>query len=213
MIGSAILAAVKLYHTTTSPFVRKVLVAAHELGLADRIELAFLRPVPTRADPELSKVNPLNKIPALVLDDGSVLYDSSVIVEYLSSLAWDGARVLPSSGPERLRVRRLEALCDGILEAGILVFYEKATRPESHWWLPWLDGQSEKARQGLDALELEVAGFGEAFDLAQVCAALTFGWLEFRNPLGDVRAGRPALTAWYDSVRDRSSLVATEPQA
>ncbi len=202
----------KLYYTPTSPFVRKVLVSAHELGIADKLELTFLRPTPTKADSELSKVNPLNKIPALLLDDGTVLYDSSVIVEYLSSLAW-GKPLLPASGLERFRVRRLEALSDGILEAGILVFYERASRPEEHWWQPWLDGQSEKARQGLDALETEVDRFGPEVDLAQISAAITFGWLEFRNTLGDIRHGRPKLAGWYDRFRARPSMVATEPKA
>src|SRR6185369_16272202 len=122
-----------LYHTPTSPFVRKVMIAAHELGLADRIETRFLRPVPTKADATLSCANPLNKIPALILDDGSALYDSPVIVEYLDSL--HGApRLVPASGPARWRVLRQQALCDGILDAAILVFYERATRPaELHW--------------------------------------------------------------------------------
>jgi len=201
---------VKLYYTPTSPFVRKVLVVAHELGLQGQIEKILLRPTPLKADPELSRVNPLNKIPALVLDDGSILYDSSVIVEYLATLGWEGTRVLPASGPERLRARRLEALADGVLEAAILVFYEKHNRPEALWFAPWLDGQSEKARQGLDALEAEAGSFGEA-DLGAICAAVTFAWLEFRKPLGDIREGRPNLTAFYERFAARPSMTATVP--
>src|SRR5580765_5387118 len=105
----------KLYATNTSAFVRKVLVAAHELGLADRIEPVTLRPSPLKADPELSRKNPLNKIPALVLDDGTALYDSAVICEYLDSLALGSApRLVPASGPARFRVLRLQALADGV---------------------------------------------------------------------------------------------------
>src|SRR5258708_7200347 len=142
----------KLFATTTSPFVRKVLVVAHERGLASRIDLVTLRPSPLRADPELSKVNPLNKIPALILDDGFVLYDSAVISEYLD--VFDGApRLVPASGPARWRVLRLQALADGVLEAGVSAFYERAQRPESHQFQPWIDGQLEKVHQGLDALE------------------------------------------------------------
>ncbi|CAN5544895.1 hypothetical protein BH09MYX1_BH09MYX1_16270 [soil metagenome] len=79
----------KLYYTSTSPFVRKVLVTAHELGVADRIETTFLRPTPTKADPTLSKDNPLSKIPVLILADGTSLFDSAVICEYLLSIAPD----------------------------------------------------------------------------------------------------------------------------
>jgi glutathione S-transferase len=202
----------KLYYTATSPFVRKVLVAAHEVGLADAIETVPLRPSPTRADAELSRSNPLSKIPALVLDDGTALYDSPVICEYLDGLH-AGRKLVPAEGAPRWRVLRLQALCDGILEAGILVFYEMSQRPEALRWDAWLAGQSEKARQGLDALEREAASFGAEIDLAQIAAGVTLGWLEFRNPLGDVRGGRPQLTRWYEQLRARPSMRATEPHA
>ncbi len=200
----------KLYYTPTSPFVRKVLVAAHELGLIARIETEFLRPVPTKADATLSARNPLNKIPTLITDDGLALYDSPVIVEYLGTLA-EGLSLVPAQGAERWRALRTQALCDGILDASILVFYERAHRPKEMWWPDWLDGQSQKALQGLDALEHEAATWGETADLAQVCAGVTLGWLEFRNVHGDIRATRPNLTAWYERFRERPSMIATEP--
>lgn len=202
----------KIYYTPTSPFVRKVLVCARELGLADRIETELLRPTPTKADPTLSKANPLNKIPALVLDDGSTLYDSPVICEYLGTLA-EGPSLVPASGPDRWRVLRQQALCDGILDAGILHFYEKAHRPNNLWWNPWLDGQREKATQGLDALESEVETFGATVDLAQICAGVTLGWLEFRDVFGELRSSRPKLFQWYDRFAERPSMVATIPHA
>ena len=202
----------KLYYTPTSPFVRKVLIAAHELGLISRVETEFLRPVPTKADATLSARNPLNKIPTLITDDGLALYDSPVIIEYLDTLA-DGLSLVPSKGPERWRALRTQALCDGILDASILIFYERANRPKELWWPDWLDGQSQKALQGLDALELEAATWGETADIAQVCAGATLGWLEFRNVHGDIRATRPNLTAWYERFRERPSMIATEPHA
>jgi len=206
----------KLFYTPTSPFVRKVLVAAHELGVADRLEPVLLRPMPTAADPTLSAHNPLNKIPALVLADGEALYDSPVIVEYLESLAAAGhAPLVPAQGPERFRVLRTQALCDGILDAGILVFYERAQRPPALHWQPWLDGQTQKARQGLDALERLAAGWSTAadapVDLGHICAGVALGWLEFRDAIGDVRDGRPRLTAWYERFRERPSMQATAP--
>jgi glutathione S-transferase len=200
----------KLYFTPTSPFVRKVLVAAHELQLADRIETVLLRPSPTQTDPTLSRVNPLNKIPTLVGDDGEALYDSPVICEYLDALA-GGGRILPAAGPARWAILRTQALADGILDAAILVFYERLHRPEALHWQPWLDGQTRKALQGLDALDAMAEHFSDAPDLGQIAAACAMGWLEFRNPFGDVRSGRPRLTAWYERFALRPSMVATAP--
>jgi glutathione S-transferase len=201
---------VKLFSTDTSPYVRKVLVAARELGLGDRIEKVLLRPSPLEASPALSVHNPLNKIPALVGDDGTALYDSPVICEYLDSLH-SGRKLVPETGPRRFDVLRRQALCDGMLEAGVLVYYELATRPKELHWAPWLDGQRQKARQALDALEVEVPAFGHEIDLGQICAGVALGWLEFRKPLGDIRPGRPALFAWYEVFRKRPSMAATEP--
>jgi len=202
----------KLYFTPTSPFARKVLAAARELGLEARLQTELLRPSPLEPSAELSRTNPLSKIPALILDDGSVLYDSRVICEYLDTLT--NTTLVPKSGAERFRVLRLQALCDGILDAGILVFYERAHRPAEKQWEPWLAGQSAKVNQGLDALEHEVAqgiGFGGPIDLAQIAIGVTLGWLELRDPVGDIRSTRPKLTSWYEGFRMRPSMKATEP--
>jgi glutathione S-transferase len=200
----------KLYFTPTSPFVRKVLVLAHERGLAADIDLVTLRPTPLTASPELSRVNPLNKIPALVLADGSGLYDSAVICEYLDGLG-AGPRLIPVAGPERWRVLRRQALADGVLEAGISVFYERAFRPEDRQFGPWVDGQLEKVRQGLDALDAESARFGDGIDLGLVSAAAAIGWLAFRAVV-DPLAGRPGLARWYAAFAERPSMRATEPR-
>ena len=211
----------KLYYTPTSPFVRKVLVAAHELGVVDSIETAFLRPSPLEANPELSRANPLSKIPALILDDGSVILDSRVICEYFETLAArsiEKRTLVPANGAERFRILRLQALCDGILEAGILVFYERTQRPAELHWTPWLEGQMTKAVQGLDALEHEAATFGlpsndEPIDLAQICAGVTIAWLEFRKVIPDLREHRPRLAAWYERIAARPSMQSTIPRA
>jgi glutathione S-transferase len=197
----------KIFHTPTSPFVRKVMVVAREIGVT--LEPTFLRPTPLAADPILSKENPLNKIPVLMTPDGP-LYDSGVICEYL-----DGKNeIIPASGAARFRVLRLQALCDGILDAGILVFYERTTRPPEQQFEPWLRGQAQKANQALDGLELECESFSSStVDLAQICAGVTIGWLEFRNAIGDVRANRPKLFRWYEDFRQRPSMKETEPHA
>jgi glutathione S-transferase len=193
-----------LFHTPTSPFVRKVVVVARELGVP--LETTFLRPTPLQVDPVLSKQNPLNKIPVLVTPDGP-LYDSAVICEYLDR----ENKLIPESGAARWRVLRLQALCDGILEAGVVVFYEKTQRPREIQFEPWLSGQTTKANQSLDALEAECEEFETVVDLAQICAGITLGWLEFRKPIGEIRANRPKLFRWYDAFRKRPSMKDTEP--
>ncbi len=201
----------KLYFTDTSPFVRKVRVAAAELGISERLTLEFLRPSPLKADPVLSKLNPLSKIPALVLDDGTTLFDSPVICEYFDTLT--ERALCPRSGPARFRVLCIQALTDGILEACVNVFYEHMHRPKESHFQPFLDGQAEKANQGLDELERLAKDFGKEPDLAQICAAVTVGWLEFRKPIGDVRANRPTLAAFYDTFQKRPSMTSTAPPA
>jgi len=202
----------KLFHTSTSPFVRKVMVTAHELGLAGRIESTHLRPSPLATDATLSRENPLSKIPVLVLDDGTPLFDSRVICEYLDTLH-EGEKLVPASGAARWRVLRTQALADGILEAGIQIFYERAQRPKELQWQPWLDGQAAKARQALDALDAQVADLRGPLDLGQIAVAGAIGWLEFRDVLPGIREGRTALFAWYDEFRERPSMKATQPTA
>jgi glutathione S-transferase len=202
----------KLFHTGTSPFARKVMVVAHEAGLAGRIETVFLRPSPLATDPVLSRSNPLSKIPALVLDDGTTLFDSRVICEYLDTLH-HGKKLLPASGEARWHVLRRQALADGVLEAGVAVFYERSMRPAELQWPAWLDGQRSKVLQGLDALDAEASSYEGAFDIGHIAAACTIGWLEFRDVVGDIRASRPSLFAWYEALRERPSMKATEPKA
>ncbi|MEO6576382.1 MAG: glutathione S-transferase C-terminal domain-containing protein, partial [Polyangiaceae bacterium] len=135
---------------------------------------------------------------------------SCVICEYLDSLH-GGRKLVPPSGDERWRTLKLQALCDGILDSAILAFYEGAMRPKELHWTDWIDGQCEKARQGLESLERECSSFGSDVDLGQICVGVTFGWLEFRKPLGDIRSGHPKLTRWYEAFRERPSMRATEP--
>ena len=131
----------RLRYSPTSPYVRKVSVCAIEFGLAERIER-----IPTDTlDPktDLAEHNPLVKVPALVLEDGEVLYDSPVICEYLDSLH-DGAKIFPPAGPERWTALRQQALGDGILDAAILCMLETLRRPEALRWRGWIDKQTGK---------------------------------------------------------------------
>lgn len=201
----------RLHHSFASPFVRKVLVVAHETGLEGRLEIATAVTSPVEPDPRLTAANPLSKIPALEIEGGETLFDSRVICEYLDSLH-GGRRLLPASGPERFRTLRLQALADGALDAGLLIRYELIMRPEAHRWADWSNGQARKAVGAFDVLEAEVPSWPAELDLGQIAVACAVGWFEFRAPIGDVRAGRPKLSAWYDRVRERPSMRATEPR-
>jgi glutathione S-transferase len=198
----------KLRFSPTSPYVRKVTVLALEAGLHDRIERVPTLPHDPKTD--LPKDNPLGKVPALTLDDGTSLYDSPVICEYLDSLH-GGAKMIPAAGAARWTALRREALCDGILDAGILRLLE-LRRPENERSPAWIERQKTVVSRGLDALESEAASLGRTVDIAAIAAGCTIGWVLFRfgadNPLG----ARPKLKAWYDAFATRPSMVATVPQ-
>lgn len=202
----------KLYHSPASPFVRKALVAAHELGLADAIEIVPVAMTPVKSVPALNDENPLGKIPALVLDDGTALYDSPVICEYLDT-RHDGPRLFPAEGPERWTALRRQALADGLLDAAILCRYETFLRPEERQWTDWIEGQRSKFRRALDALEGEAEDFGDTVDIGTVSAGCAADYLDFRSLDDGWREGRPRLSAWLEGFAARPSMQATRPSA
>jgi len=200
----------KLYFNPASPYVRKVRVTAHEVGLTDRIELIGISLTPVNPQDGLRASNPLGKIPALILEDGSALYDSPVICEYLDALA-GGNRIFPATGAARWTALRRQALADGIMDAAVLTRYEEAVRPKELRWQQWVDGQFLKIRTALDVLEGE--SLGEAFDIGTLSIACALGYLDLRFPGEDWRTRRPRLTAWAASLGKRPSLAATAPAA
>ena len=199
----------KLRHSPTSPYVRKVSVTALERGLDGRIERV---PTDTR-DPKSDHAadNPLGKVPALITDDGERLYDSPVICEYLDSLA-GGAPLFPPAGPARWRALRLQALADGILDAAILKMLETRRRPEALRWDGWVRLQGGKIGRALDQLEREVEALAGPLTIAQIATGCALGYLDFRFPDEDWRAARPALAAWYEGFSQRPSMRQTMPQ-
>lgn len=209
----------KLYTSAPSPFVRKVMVAAHELGLASQITAVPAVLSPIAPDATVSSKNPLGKIPTLELDDGTVIYDSRVICEYFDTLHGE-RKLVPENGAARFACLRVEALADGILDAGILIRYETFLRPEPLRWAAWVQGQCDKVLAAVGALESERASFGRDIDLGQIATACALGWLDFRKPLEsdprgapDLRARAPRLYEWYEHARKRPSFAATEPVA
>jgi glutathione S-transferase len=200
----------KLWYSPPSPFARKVRAAAIELGLDARIELVNTPVVPIKPNPALIPQNPLVKLPALEAEDGTVLYDSRTICEYLDALA-GGGRLFPASGAARWNALRRQSLGDGIMDAGILRRYELVLRPEPLRWADWLDGQQAKIDHGLDAAERDAGSWGNRFDIGDITIACALGWLDFRFAETDWRAKRPGLAAWYARVAARPSLAQTIP--
>jgi glutathione S-transferase len=195
---------IRLHTSKTTPFGRKVLLLAHEVGLFDRLTIEI---VADTASDELARVNPLNKIPTLELDDGTTLFDSAVICEYLDSM--HGARLHPATGPERWRALRVQALADGICEAAVLRLLE-SRRPPSFQWPEWVARQRRKVIQGLDELERETLSHTPDVGTLAVLAAL--GYLDFRFAEDRWREGRPRLAGWFVAASDRASFRATAPE-
>ena len=200
----------KLLYQTHSPYARKVLVAAHELGLQHRIEVVHHDTSPTRRNDEVFALNPLGKVPVLIVDDGPALFDSSVICEYLDGLH-GGARIIPAEHAARFRALRRQALALGMADAGIAARWEAERRPEASRWPPMLQGQLEKLAAACDLLEQELgdAPPAEAVpDIGDIALATTLSWIAFRHvyPFAD---GRPRLSAWYARFSQRPSMLAT----
>jgi len=200
---------VKLFYSPNSPYARKCLVAAFELGLRERIETVPANATPTKRDPAIAANNPLSKVPTLIADDGTVLYDSPVVAEYLDTLG--GGRLIPRDGPARWNVLVEQALADGMLDAALLARYETALRPEPLRWSDWTHGQLEKVVGGLDELERRAARFGDRVDLGTIAFACVLGYIDLRWGSLEWRKGRPAAAAWYDKFAARDSMVKTRP--
>ena len=198
----------KLYYSPTSPFVRKVLITAIELGLRERIEIVPVDISPVEPSDALNRTNPIGKIPTLVADDGTELYDSVVICEYLDSL--QGGRLFPASGAARWQVLRQHALADGIMEAAVLARYETWLRPAELRWKEWADGQTSKIERGLDVLEGEVGGLA-GLTIASIAVACSLGYLDLRLGHLGWRDRRPQLSSWLAEFAQRPSFVATRP--
>jgi glutathione S-transferase len=202
----------KLAYSAASPYVRKVMIVALESGLAGRIEKSPTATRPDQPNREYGRDNPLMKVPSLTTDGGEVLFDSRVICAYLDSLH-AGRKLIPEAGGARWQALRLEALADGVTDAGLLVRYETALRPAALHWKEWIDGQTQKVAQGLDQIEREVDAFGADFTIGQIAVIAAVGWLQFRSVVGDALAGRPKLAAWLDGIAERPSVKATVPSA
>ena len=183
-----------LRSSPASPFVRKVRIAAAVLDLVDKIDLRETD-LNDPADP-IRVQNPLGKIPALILDDGTIYYDSRVILEVLDHLA-GGGRIIPREPKARFAALRLQALCDGILDASVLLVYESRYRPADKQVQVWVDRQADKVTRSLEALEAAPPTLGPMPDVGQIALACVLGYRDLRFD-GSWRKDHPRLLAWHD---------------
>lgn len=202
----------KLFYAEPSPFARKVRVLIRELGLDDAVEEIAVHTTPIAPSDEVTAKNPLSKIPTLVTGEDESLYDSRVILAYLASLKPDGELLEPPAS-ERWRAMRRHALADGILGAGILHRYELVIRPEQLRWPQWLDAQKGKIIRALDALQNDPPQAGPQIGVDAIAVACMLAWLDFRMPDITWRASAPALSAFWDEMSIRRSIVETVPKA
>ncbi len=197
----------KLWYSPASPFVRKVLAFAHEAGLADSIVL--VRGDVWAPDSEVTKDNPLGKVPALVTPDG-VFAGSYLCCEYLDSLH-AGRRLIPAEPRERWPELQLHAFADGIIEAAVATVIEQLRRPKELVYQGMVDRQRAKIERTLE--KIASMPLSEAPGIATITLGCALGYLDFRMPQFAWRDGRAALGKWYEGFAARKSMQATVPHA
>ena len=197
----------RLRHSPSSPFVRKVMVALHETGLIDQVTLESGATTPFDSNPEVVAINPLGKIPCLVTPEGEGIYDSTVITRYLYGL--HGGEKLYPTGAAEIPTLVLEATGNAMMEAGIAVVYEGRLREEGKRSEEWMAAQRAKIARALDALEGRK--FADKLDIGQIALGCALGYLDFRFEAWDWRSGRPGLAAFARRMAKRPSFEATKP--
>jgi glutathione S-transferase len=196
-----------LHWSPKSPYVRKVMVCAHELKLVDRLDLVRSVAAMLKPNPAIMAVNPLSKIPTLVREDGSALFDSAVICEYLDHLA--GGALFPRAGEARWQALRWHALGDGLLDALILWRNE---RERSVPLQPLVDAFELKVRAALQLLEAEAQALIQApLSIGPITVACALGYVDYRFDTLGWRTLAPQLAQWHGEITKRSSFQATAP--
>jgi len=201
----------KLIGSLASPYVRKVRVVLAEKKLDYGYELENV----WGAETKIHLSNPLGKVPCLIMEDGSSMYDSRVIVEYLDTLT-PVCKLLPANARDRADIKVWEALADGVLDAAVLVRLEKTLRPEHQQSAAWVERQMGKVHAGLAVMSanLRESPFckGNHYTLADVAVGCALGWLDFRFPDIGWRADSPNLAKLFDKLSERPSFKDTLPQ-
>jgi glutathione S-transferase len=200
----------KLTFSPASPFARKVRVAAIELGLIDRIEFMPAIVVPGQPNDEYLHINPLKKLPALILDNGDVIVDSYVIVEYLDDLA-GGGKLIPASGADRWRVKSDHSLLQGMLDSMLLCRYERMVRPQGLQWQAWSDDHWNRAWTGMARFEKQADVLSRPLDIVQIALTCVLGYADFRFADCGWRKAYPKLDAFHERMLSRPSVKISVP--
>lgn len=198
----------KLHWSSRSPFVRKVMIFAHECGLAGRLDCVRTVVAMNKPNLELLRTNPLGKIPTLVLDDGSALYDSTVICEYLDSLH-AGRKLFPASGAARWTALRRHALGNNLMD-NLMLWRNELLRPQAQQSPETLAAFDLKVRNAISALESEAAALtATPVDIGHVAIGCALGYADFRFAHLGWRDGHPRLSEWQDEFAKRPSMQNT----
>jgi len=200
----------KLYHSPTSPYVRKIHVMLQETGQLGDVELVPAGGTPVDSGTIPTNLNPLRKIPVLELDNGDAIYDSRVICRFFDDRAKAGLY-----GDDPWQILTLEATADGILDAAILMVYEARVRPEDKQWDGWKDAQWKKIQGALDMIEdrwIDILPW-DFKNAAQIAVGCALGYLDLRHPDRNWRDGHPKLAAWEAEFAKRPSMASTVPPA
>jgi glutathione S-transferase len=200
----------KLTFSPASPFARKVRIAAIELGLIDRIEFTPATVVPGQANAEYARINPLKKLPALILDNGDVILDSYVIVEYLDELA-GGGKLIPASGHNRWKVKSDHSMLQGMLDSMLLCRYEKMVRPQGLQWQAWSDDHWNRAWSGMARFDKQADVLSRPLDIVQIALACVLGYADFRFADCGWRKAYPNLDAFHEKMLSRPSVKLSVP--
>jgi glutathione S-transferase len=200
----------KLTYSPASPFARKVRIAAIETGLIDRIEFVPTAVAPGQPNDEYSKIHPLKKLPVLILDNGDVVVDSYVIVEYLDELA-GGGKLIPASGPDRWKVKSDHSLLQGMLDSMLLCRYEKMVRPQGLQWQAWSDDHWNRVWMGLARFEQKADVLSRPLDIVQIALVCVLGYADFRFADCGWRKVYPKLDAFHEKMLTRPSVKISVP--
>jgi len=196
----------KLYYQTHSPYARKALAFAHEAGLAHRLEVIHHETSPTRRNDTVFAENPLGKVPVLIRPGQKPIFDSDVICAYLDTLSETGS-LIPREGEARWDALRLQAVAQGLCDAGIALRWETYRRPPELRYPPLAEGYAEKLAASYDWLEAELDVEGP-LHVGHIALATALDWIAFRQ-LPSFRKERPRLTRWFDDFARRPSMQAT----
>jgi glutathione S-transferase len=202
----------KLLYSPTSPYARKVVAVSIVTGLYDKIERIETSPHPIERDVSVLAHNPLAKVPTLITSEGLALFDSRVISEYLDANSLAG-RVFPVQPVSRWKALALQSVGDGILDAALLVRYERTARPEALRWPLWQERQFDKIISALDALEQDRELAGSAVHIGTITLAAALEYLDLRFAEFAWRSGRPRLETWLATFAQHEFLLRTAAPA